>query len=100
MTRGGMLYQKIRDTAFNEEAFKQSILEIKQRCSEIGLINPKFVCDNARIHYYRAMMPTLEAAGINIVYLSPIPRFSTQSNNFFLYRKIVSINQKPNPNPN
>ncbi|KAF7685288.1 hypothetical protein CDIK_3963 [Cucumispora dikerogammari] len=69
MPRSGMLYQKTRDTAFNGEAFKQSILEIKERCSEFGLINPRFVCDIARIHYYRAMMPTLEAADINIVYL-------------------------------
>ncbi|KAF7689947.1 hypothetical protein CDIK_2728 [Cucumispora dikerogammari] len=72
MARGSILYQKTRNAAFNGKAFKQSILEIKERCSEIGLINPRFLCDNARIHHYRAMMPTLEAASINIVYLPPL----------------------------
>lgn len=55
MNENNMLFKKINDTTINREDFKESVISLKQKCTEMGIHTLIFVMDNARIHHYSGL---------------------------------------------
>ena len=51
MTKNGMLYNKVHDTAVTGQDFQLCLDEIKNICIEKKIANPVIILDNARIHH-------------------------------------------------
>lgn len=51
MNRNEMVFYKIQDRPFKSEDFKTSLLELKTKCFEKGLVSPLFFMGNASIHH-------------------------------------------------
>ena len=83
ISKAGVLYHTIRNSAFNGEAFKSSLVELNSVCQQKGIINPVFVLDNCRIHHYIGLRVTIEALGLNLMFLPPYSLFLNPIENVF-----------------
>ena len=82
-TKQGVLYHKIQNSSYNGETFKEVMIELKNHCQEIGIVNPLYIMDNARIHHYTGFKEVLEENGIKILYLPPYSYFLNSIENVF-----------------
>lgn len=71
MNRNEMVFYKIQDRPFKSEDFKTSLLELKTKCFEKGLVSPLFFMDNASIHHSNLLTLALAETDISIEYLPP-----------------------------
>ena len=78
-----MAFYKIHERAINGEDFKQSFIEINNKCGDIGIENPIFIMDNARIHHYRGLNNDESISSFRIVYLPPYSQFLNPIENVF-----------------
>ncbi|KAF7684984.1 hypothetical protein CDIK_4267, partial [Cucumispora dikerogammari] len=83
ISKAGVLYHTIRNSAFNGEAFKSSLVELNSVCQQKGIINPVFVLDNCRIHHYTGLRVTIEGLGLNLMFLPPYSPFLNPIENVF-----------------
>ena len=55
MRERGMIYYQINHKPVNGEDFKSYLLELRGQCCSLGIENPCFILDNARIHHYHGL---------------------------------------------
>ncbi|KAF7689077.1 hypothetical protein CDIK_2903, partial [Cucumispora dikerogammari] len=83
VSKRGVLYHKIRNTAFNGESFKSSLIELNTVCLDKGILNPVFILDNCRIHHYLGLKETIESLNLTLLYLPPYSPFLNPIENVF-----------------
>ncbi|KAF7694611.1 hypothetical protein CDIK_2109 [Cucumispora dikerogammari] len=72
-----MISCHINDTSDTGEVFKDYILNFKVKAADLGLNNPVFILDNARIHHYSGLRDVLVSEGNIFKYL---PSYSLMLN--------------------
>ena len=89
MTKNGMLYNKVHDTAVTGQDFQLFLDEIKNICIEKEISNPVIILDNARIHHSRI----LKWDGFLPVFLPPYCPFLNPIENCFSKRKNAVVRE-------
>ena len=79
MTKDGMLYNKVHDSAVRAQDFQTCLEEIKSQCINLGIENPVIILDNARIHHSQI----LNWDGFTQLYLPPYCPFLNPIENCF-----------------
>lgn len=83
MNKCGMVFYKINNGPVNGENFKQFLIDLKITCTLIGIQNPTFVMDNAKIHHYRGLDILVTNSNYNFFYLPPYSPFLNPIENVF-----------------
>ena len=83
MTRNGMIFHSINNSAINGETYKMFICELIQKCAEFQIMNPVFVMDNARIHHYHGLNGLKSVENRGWIYLPPYSPFLNPIENVF-----------------
>lgn len=94
MNKYGMIYHKINNHPVTGEDFKNWIIELKRLCIEIGITNPHFILDNARIHHYNGLNNILSDLNIQLVFLAPYSPFLNPIENIFSIWKNLVIRKE------
>lgn len=99
MNKYGMLYHKIHNNAINGEDFKQCMISLTSECLLMGISNPIFILDNARIHHYHGLDRMLSDLNINFFFLPPYSPFLNPIENIFSkWKNLVVRSQVRNEN--
>ncbi|KAF7685026.1 hypothetical protein CDIK_4225 [Cucumispora dikerogammari] len=85
-----MINCHINDTHVTGEDFKSYILNLKVQAAVLGLNNPVFILDNARIHHYYGLRDVIVSEGIVLKYLPPYsPMLNIIENCFSKWKNYV-----------
>ncbi|KAF7699541.1 hypothetical protein CDIK_1202 [Cucumispora dikerogammari] len=83
VSKRSVLYHKIRNSAFNGEGFKSTLIELNTVCLDKSILNPVFVLDNCRIHHYLRLKETIESLNLSLLYLFRYSPFLNLIENVF-----------------
>ena len=64
-----MIHHKVFNQALNGKDFKSALIEIKDKCTSKGILNPIFLAVNARIHHYSNVEEFIASLQLKVVYL-------------------------------
>ena len=91
MNKYGMIHHKVFNQALNGEDFKSALIEIKDKCTSKGILNPIFLAVNARIHHYSNVEELIASLQLKVVYLPPYSPFLNPIENIFSVWKNLVI---------
>ena len=83
MTRNGMVHIFINDTPINGEIYKKFIQVLMEKCTELEILDPIFVMDNARIHHYNGLRELQISNRREFLYLPAYSPFLNPIENVF-----------------
>ena len=83
MNKNCMIYKKVHNKALCGEDFKTALAEVKATCESIGIQEPVFIVDNARIHHYSGLEEVIVNLGLVLEYLPPYSPFLNPIENCF-----------------
>lgn len=99
MNKQGMIFKKVYERPVNGVDFKNSFFEIHQNCIEIGITNPIFIMDNARIHHYSEFKNDPLFQSLNVFYLPAYSPFLNPIENVFsVWKNLVKRSEAKNEN--
>ena len=86
----GMLDYKINYNPVNGVDFKEYMSVLKEKCVEIGINNPIFIMDNARIHHCIIVRQAVVDLGMDVLFLPPYsPMLNIIENCFSKWKNYV-----------